>query len=391
MRPAALAGRVDSMDQADQADQADLADQADQADQALLREFVAAHGRLGEFGSARPNGHAFLNAVWHLHTGHGEFVVKRHVPEVSAARLDWTARLLDALRTDRFPVDAILRSAAGTAAVQLHGRTFSAHTLLPGECFRGGMARLTELQRGSAVDGLARFHALTRRLSDLGPPPPLEPAAGGASAVDPEPLLFTEDFDALAAYCLPAVDQLAPHCRDDLMELFDHLARVVAGKDYRSLDRQVIHGDFRHKNMVFSGESFTGLFDWDFVQIAPRLVDVSGRFAQHYLDVSAEEGPAAITAYLARYRGAALAEGVPLTAAEERVLPDLLRAGVVHTGVVVAAFLGHAPLMVDETADERTAEARRRLLRAHTQLATIDACWPRTGRNEPAGRSEEGQ
>jgi Ser/Thr protein kinase RdoA (MazF antagonist) len=345
--------------------------------ESLMREFVATHGRLGRYASARPNGYAFLNAVWHLHTSRGEFVVKRHVPEVGPERLEWTAQLLDALRNRGFPNDQLLRSDAGPAALPLHGRLFTAHTFLPGECFRGGMGRLTEAQRNSAIDGLAWFHSLTGQAAAAEAPPPLVAGSGSESAVDPRPLLYSEDISQLSAYCSAAVDQLAPDVRAELDGLFDHLAGVLRGDAYRALGRQVIHGDFRHKNMVFAGDTFAGLFDWDFVQLAPRLVDVCGRFAQHYLDVSATTGPSAITGYLARYREAALRHHAPLTREEEHTLPDLLRAGVLHTGVVVAAFLCHAPLMADETPDARTAEARRRLLRARAQLRTVDACWPR--------------
>ncbi|HST47023.1 phosphotransferase [Jatrophihabitans sp.] len=343
----------------------------------LMREFLAAHRHLGQYVSVQPNGYAFLNAVWLLHTDRGGFVVKRHVPEVGAERLEWTAQLLDALHEQGFPNDRILRTDDGAAALALHGRMFTAHTFLPGECFRGGMARLTEAQRTSAVDGLAWFHSLAGQLRGAGAPPALAPGAGPDSAVDPGPLLYCEDVSELAAYCTPAVEQLAPGYRAELDDLLGHLAEVLRGEAYRALDRQIIHGDYRHKNMVFSGEEFAGLFDWDFVQLAPRLVDVCGRFAQHYLDVSATAGPDAIAGYLARYREAALRHSAPLSREEELTLPDLLRAGVVSTGVVVAAFLCHAPLMAAETAEDRTAEARRRLLRARAQLRTIDEFWPR--------------
>ncbi len=98
---------------------------------------------------------------------------------------------------------------------------------------------------------------------------------------------------------------------------------VAASPAYAALPRGPIHADLFRDNVMFEGDQLTGLFDFYFAGVDTWLFDLAVCLNDWCIDLAsgahdAERADSLIAAYA----------GVrPLTAAERRLLPALLRAG----------------------------------------------------------------
>lgn len=347
-----------------------------------LQQLVNAHGCIGRFLGAKRNSLAFLNDVWLLHTTLGQFIVKRHVREVGPERLSWTERFLRKLYNYDYPCDLILPSCDGSPVIKIDNSMMSVHTYLEGHCIRGGIGRLSEKQQDSAITALARYHSAVLSVHTEGDePPPLVPdftksstpySSERAILPSPIPLLYSDKVECLQSYIFKDSNFISRRVRILLEKILLRLDMFFASLTYISLPRTIIHGDFRPKNMVFRGDTFAGLFDWDLVQCAPRLVDVCGRFAQHYVDLTYFEGDSwALKKYLTKYAIAAAKFGFPIDDNEEQAFPEILQAGIIRTAVTVAIFMRYVPLLPGESQAHREREAKRRLLGAVKTLSRL--------------------
>ncbi len=352
---------------------------ASHANDLCVPDLVASHGMLGELVSVEPIQLAFLNKVWLISTTRGRFIMKRHVGYVTDARLDWTARFLTTLVGNKYPADQILRTAAGSAALKVGKSLVTVHTFLDGDRIGGGVGRLTAGQRTSAIISLAKYHAIASAQCGAEPNPPsfavAPPGCQDTAGPDPAPLLYQEDMEFVRSYITNscAIPRSAGSVLDSC---FFALEKFFHTQLYRELPTTIIHGDYRPKNIVFTGDTVAGVFDWDFVRRAPRLVDLCGRFAQHYISAASQVGnKSPLASYLDTYARAAARAGRPVTVAERSAFPDLLRAGIIHTGAVVSAFIRTAPLMAGETQEQRKKEADRRLMLAVEHLEALNSIF----------------
>jgi Ser/Thr protein kinase RdoA (MazF antagonist) len=336
----------------------------------LVAHLVALHGGLGEYVHAEPSTYAFLNHVWRVETDSGLHFMKRHVVAVKEDRLAWTARFLDRIASTGFPSDRIVATAAGAPSLEVGGHQYTAHTALQGTCLRGGVAALTRGQRSQAIAGMARFHAASAATDSLDAPPQLHPS--GLGGPDPSILLFQEDPAILRLLVSRAVEDLPIPDEPVIKSAVRQVEEFLSGAEYARIPKLVAHGDLRPKNMVFSGDQLGGLFDWDFIQRMPRLVDVCGRFAEYFILSASDVGQSTFLAnYLHAYSEAAAENGLPLSAEEEVAVPYFLRAGVIQTGVIVSHFIKAVRLGPGESEASRAKESARRLASAVAQIRIL--------------------
>jgi len=98
--------------------------------------------------------------------------------------------------------------------------------------------------------------------------------------------------------------------------------QVAASSSYAALPRGAIHADLFRDNVMFEGETLTGVFDFYFAGVDPFVFDIAVCLNDWCIDLGngshvAEHAHALLTAYTAVR---------PFTAAEYSLLPDMARA-----------------------------------------------------------------
>jgi len=98
---------------------------------------------------------------------------------------------------------------------------------------------------------------------------------------------------------------------------------IAASSDYTALPRGPVHADLFRDNVMFEGEQLTGFFDFYFAGIDSFLFDLAVCLNDWCIDwTSGAHDAARFDAMLAAYQTVR-----PLTAAERKLLPAMLRAG----------------------------------------------------------------
>ncbi len=128
-----------------------------------------------------------------------------------------------------------------------------------------------------------------------------------------------EWWTATVPVVLPFVDAAQAGLLQDELQ---YQQRLAASAAYRELPRGPIHADLFRDNVLFDGDRLTGLFDFYFAGIDTWLFDIGVCLNDWCIDLHSgrliEERAAALVGAYARHR--------PLTHAELRLLPALMRA-----------------------------------------------------------------
>lgn len=123
------------------------------------------------------------------------------------------------------------------------------------------------------------------------------------------------------------VPTVLPFIPEDAAQLLQaelaHQNQLAASTDYASLPRGPVHADLFRDNVMFEGERLTGFFDFYFAGVDTWLFDVAVCLNDWCIDhTDGSLRPALAQAFLAAYQSVR-----PLSATEQRLLPDLLRSG----------------------------------------------------------------
>ena len=208
-----------------------------------------------------------------LQTSGDSVVLRVYRPWVSADRLSATQAIRVALRDLRLPVVAPLPTSSGEMTVMVAGRLAEVEPWLPDDGGTDDRERLL-----AAAGLLGRLHA---RLRVIQPAVPIVPAP---VSNDLSPRVF-DDWLARTARAVAAAPRTD---RTREARWACRAARTVALAmrriPRRSGNRQLIHGDYGHENVRFTGSVATAIVDFDFLHEGDRIIDLADlAFSFHWM------------------------------------------------------------------------------------------------------------
>ncbi len=127
-------------------------------------------------------------------------------------------------------------------------------------------------------------------------------------------------WNQTAPVVLPYLDTAQASLLKSELAFQNHIA---AGSAYAALPRGPVHADLFRDNVMFDGEQLTGFFDFYFAGVDSWLFDLAVCLNDWCVDLPSGAPDAARAAALVQAYGAQR----PLSQAERRLLPAMLRAG----------------------------------------------------------------
>lgn len=294
-----------------------------------------------------------LNSVFLLRASGREYVLKKHQFRNSYEKLREVLLVLGHLESYGFPADFVEVSESGLAAFSFCGDLYSLHRRLEGQ-YVSSSSQLNRQQLKSCASTLVDYHRAVWCLSE----------GGGGRGGSLLPLQFSLDF-------MPARELIKSCCvRFDsggalraALAAVDQLEVSLDRSLVRSLPQLYIHGDYRLPNMVFDGNNVSGVFDWDLVQYAPRLLDVCGELLVK-LACTQQRGDggsdAAMNLFLRSYHRTGVKWGLGLGEEEIALIPAFVVECIIRRWVVSA--LCFDTMVVSGEIDEAD---RREVCRPH--------------------------
>ncbi|HWI64570.1 MAG TPA: phosphotransferase [Symbiobacteriaceae bacterium] len=256
-----------------------------------------------------------INMTWRVLTPAGAFALRQHRitdPAVIAAE----QLVMQTASADGLPVPRLLRTrSAAPFWTDPAGKIWSLVAWLP-----GGVVTPADLTPDLAFhlgQTVAGVHRALSRLS-----PSRFPVAPQHSAM--EPVQALEKF-ALFRHVV-GLKGRHDEFDDFARRYFDMIEpRLRAGSPaleyHRTAPGQVVHGDLWFRNVLFGGGKVTGLLDWEYASVAPRVWELGYVFGC-WLLVPADYGRTEehTGAFLEGYGSA-----VHLTPAEAGLVPEMYR------------------------------------------------------------------
>ncbi len=258
-------------------------------------------------------------------TTRGQFFLKRRNPRYSSAgQMSFDHAVIRHLAQAGLPVVTPVRTISGSRWCTTDDGTYELYPLVTGEQPReGDLAQIAAAGRT-----LAAFHLATR---DFTPPGEKKLGRLHAPAASLRGLKWARTHLPRDAASAPA-DLAAV---DRAIRVAQAVAQRLPDEAYWGLPCCIIHGDYHPANLKVDGDKIAGVFDFDWVGRAPRMLDVAdglmffcGTRAQPTVAgdiVSLTQAFRWETAALCAF-GCGYAEQVTPTPRELQVLPDLLRA-----------------------------------------------------------------
>ena len=271
----------------------------------------------------------------------GQYVLKRRNPRYcNPQQLTYDHYVLHAVRRKGLPVPQPVKTPSGSRWLEHEGHIYELYHFIEGKAEPD--PSMGQVAASGSV--LARFHQTTEGLQPRGSkslgrfwdPKKAMVMLGGllerARAGDTGSL---EEMDAAEAasvleYLLAQVAAVEERLPDEA---------------YRDLPQTIIHGDWHPANLKFEGEKVAGIFDFDWVDLQPRMVDIAdgmlyvcgvrppveGLGDIWSLTVTPQLKLPRMKAFMAAYAGVQ-----PLTEAEVAALADLMAVRWVYSRVDAA-------------------------------------------------------
>lgn len=254
-----------------------------------------------------------VNQHWRIQASNGAFVLRRYSALRSNEAIDAEHAVLMTAFGRGWPVAVPIPDAAGATLAELDGGRYSLFPYLAGE------PAPQESQAHRRIKGrmLARLHAdlagaLDHQRQGFGRAWELDATLQSAGA---------ESFNSALSVFGREHPDLAAAIRRQRYRNLRELARL----GYGDLPSTVIHADFHHHNLLFTGAELTALLDFDSVRLDAPACDIACSLVN---DCTAPPDYNAIDVD----RAAAFVEGYarmrPLSVDEIEMLPALVRAAI---------------------------------------------------------------
>lgn len=324
---------------------------------------VRVHWDLGDITTIDDLGGTY-NLNLHLATDRGPFVLRVYRPWVTPERLATVQAVRTSLEQRGLPVLPSRPTTNGALAIAVDRRLVELEPWRPDD---GGT---DSPERWMAAAGLlGRLHAALRLVE---PAIPLAPALVHNALPPP---IFDDWLGRtrMAVEAHPRTEQTAiasRACRDSGQ--IARAARDVRDVARSQLVRHLVHGDYGHGNVRFSGDEPCLLVDFDFLHVTDRIADLADlAFGPHWMDQFGQTSLRpedrdwdAVAGLIRRYDGT---NGQPLTADEIAALP-LAIASVPLNWIAASWLQEDVVAAVNLVAPEL--ETAAWLVRHHRELAT---------------------
>jgi hypothetical protein len=347
-----------------------------QDEEKMISQIILKHGNVGKLVKVEKNQYAFLNKVWKIFTTAGIFILKRNNGFISQQRLEWVYIFLRILHDEKkYRCDKIILSLDGCPYILFNSGTYTIHSYLPGQTKSPKTEVIGKKYISTSIEWLSIFHINSKQIYDnLAPPPDMHSNLKFFDGVpNPSPLLYHDDIDFLFSYLIKDNELITNYERVFLEGILNELSVFFDSKNYNALDYCIIHGDYRIKNIIFNEDDFVGVFDWDFIQEAPRLIDVCGRILQYYLEQALRiNSIEPIISYFSLYNSSLKKFGYRLSTDEKESMYNCIQIGIIRIALIVAIYIRKVPLMERETTQERANESKTRFISAFEQLKYIN-------------------
>jgi len=330
-----------------------------------LRELVSriyGIGRCIQFSQC-PEG--YLNDVFIVQTRRNRYILKKHVVRNTEAKLRAVISLLGYLKSRNFPCDYLIPTKSNDYFIEFRGGIYSLHNFIDGSNY-SSTKELNSEQIIVATKVLAEYHRVVWEFKPEGEN--LEPSD--------LPLMFTCDASWFRLYienhCHVFANKEQYHLT---LANIEKLEKNLAHKGILPLPHVPIHGDFGAHNMMFRGNRFAGVFDWDLLQYAPRMVDVCGSLARN--SVREKDGSfnfGNFKRFISTYQIEARKLRIPLSSLEIHMLPEIIRISLLLHGVNASLLLSGIPLRPIESQEQRQEVIRHRIDDTLDLMYNFDKC-----------------
>jgi Ser/Thr protein kinase RdoA (MazF antagonist) len=218
----------------------------------------------------RPAG-GTANAGLVVVTSRGQYFLRRRNPRYSdPQQLAYDHSVLHALARAGLPVPHVVRTADGSRWVRHQDHIYELYELIDGE--EADPDSPEEVI--SSAETLARWHLATRDLSPAG-------RKAWPRYFDPSQSLRGLQMARLRLQAGDTGDlgDLTPAAATATVNFLSDQARLCArglpDRVYRTLPATIIHGDWHPANLKFRDHQVCGIFDFDWVGLQPRLIDLT--------------------------------------------------------------------------------------------------------------------
>ncbi|MDF2628982.1 MAG: aminoglycoside phosphotransferase [Symbiobacteriaceae bacterium] len=255
-----------------------------------------------------------INQTWRVVTQAGAFALRRHRVD-SPAAVAAEQLVMKTAGGHGLPVPLVVPTRASEPFWHSGKALWSLSTWLPGQVLTpANLSPDLAYDLGATV---ARVHEALARLELAA-----FPVAPQHSAI--EPVQALEKF-ATFRHLISLKGRLDEH--DEFARAYFDLIepRLRAGSPvlayYRTAPGQVVHGDVWFQNVLFSGRQISGILDWEYTCVAPRLWELGYVFGCWLLHLDDYTRTEALTcAFLEGYGSAQ-----PLVPREAGLVPEMYR------------------------------------------------------------------
>lgn len=271
-----------------------------------------------------------------LRISYGDVVLRVYRPWATPERLAMTQRVRTALHHHGLPVLPTIPTRSGTMAISVADRLAE---IEPWQQDEGGTTDPDRLLAAATL--LGRLHDGLREITSNGPFVPAPVSNDLSPAVFDDWLART--VEAIASVTPTEQTSLATRACRQAGRIAEAARAIPRGDGLR----QVVHGDYGHQNVRFSGSLVTAVVDFDFLHHGARIVDLADlAFCPHWMAEfgqlsvpQAERDWGIVPELIRRYD---TASRVPLSPAEIAALPLAMAA--VPLNWIAASWLLEDPI-----------------------------------------------
>ncbi len=274
-----------------------------------------------------------------------QYVLKRRNPRYcSPQQLAYDHYVLHAVRRAGLPVSQPVKTASGSRWLQHEGHIYELYRFIEGSV----EANPSIEQVAASGTMLARFHQITDGLQ-----PPGSKSLGRLWDPKKAVVMLAGLLERTRAGDIGSLQDVGvAETAAEAAGVLEYLLAQTAGVEerlpdeaYWELPQTIIHGDWHPANLKFDGVEVVGIFDFDWVDRQPRMVDIADGMLYVCGVRPAVEGVGDIWSLtvtprleLARMKAfmAAYAEVQPLTETEAAALADLMTVRWVYSRVDAA-------------------------------------------------------
>ncbi|MGH8999819.1 MAG: phosphotransferase [Acidimicrobiia bacterium] len=275
------------------------------AEHAVATSAAERHWPLGRWLSWARTANGWTNATYLVHAERGEFALRCSHPGKTEAALAYETAVLDHLAAAGFPSPRVVPTVDGEPFGRIDGALYLVTERLPGVHY--------DPANPAHLPGAGRaLGALHRALEGFCRPAPPDDRPGLDDLAGAGPVL--ERMGRMAEV-LPDRDGQS-RLRAACASLGPHFSRVAAGLGAAGLEGGVVHGSFGRSALLYEGDDYSGVLDFDRAGAGPPALDLAfaARIAKtdhHSLDLDG------LAALFAAYRSE---RALPVTGGAAMVL-----------------------------------------------------------------------